>query len=93
MKSNTVIFSALACVLVGSVFLLGQQAQQPSEISALQQQIADLLTRVEKLENLMQAQAVHLPSLPAGGLPEGARVQGEINGMKYYLVPLQEDPQ
>lgn len=37
-------------------------------------------------------QSLHLSPSSAADLPEGSREQGEINGMKYYLVPLQEDP-
>ena len=88
MKSSTLAFLVLAGLLVGSVFLLGQP--RPDGMSFLEQQIRELQDRVEKLEDLVQALQFSTP--PVTGLPEGARVQGEINGMKYYLVPLEKVP-
>ena len=85
MKSKTLAFLIVAALLVGSVFLLGQS--QLDGTSLLEQQIRELQDRVETLEDLVQALRSSTPSV--ANLPDGSRVQGEINGMKYYLVPLE----
>ena len=59
--------------------------------SVLLPQVPELQTGVGWLENLSRALPLPSFSHPAPDLPYDSQVQGEINGMKYYRVPLHQD--
>jgi hypothetical protein len=63
-----------------------------AELKELQRRIAELESRVEALESrrpVITLPAQQFPQLPRRDLPEGT-VEQEINGMKFYIMPLQQ---
>ncbi len=86
MRSNTLALFVLIGVLFGSVFLLAEP--ESDEIEQLKQQIRELQDKVDRLEEALRA--LTFSGTPVDGLPRGSRLQGEINGMKFYLVPVGE---
>lgn len=84
-----------AIVLGAGIFLFSQEKEDKldrvsRQVEALRKEVSFLATQVE----LLKKDLINLRMKGAGvppGVPEGA-YQDEINGVKYYLVPVDQDP-
>ena len=84
-----------AIVLVVGVFLFSQEAETEldrvsRQVEALRKEVSFLANQVELLKKdfaNLRNQGTTVPP----GIPQDA-IQKEINGVKYYIVPVAEDP-
>jgi len=83
-----------AIVLVAGVFLFSQEKETEldrvsKQVEALRKEVSLLANQVELLKKdfaRLRSQEVAVPP----GIPRGA-IPKEINGVKYYFVPVDED--
>ena len=99
MKARIAIALVGCCVFGGILTLAAEDKStpKPSELDILKKQVKDLEARVAVLERLLKAtprepNALILPpSLHGRRVPESWSPR-EFNGMPYYVIPLQHDP-
>ncbi|HUV14008.1 MAG TPA: hypothetical protein VMY18_10200 [Acidobacteriota bacterium] len=91
--NSTKAFGLLICAaLTGALmvsFLVSSAPQQPGEgASPLRDKVTSLEARVADLESRLDGLDMKLQSY-RGRIPPGA-VEREINGMKFYIIPVDE---
>ena len=99
MKARIAIALVGCCVFGGILALAAEEEStpKPSEFYVLRKQVKDLEARVAVLERLLKTtprepNALILPpSLHGRRVPESWS-RREFNGMPYYVIPLQHDP-
>jgi len=94
MKSTKALGLLICATLTGALmisFLVSSASQQPSEgVSQLKAKVTSLEARVADLESRLNGLDTKLQSF-RGQIPPGA-VEREINGMKFYIIPVDEFP-
>jgi hypothetical protein len=99
MKTPIAIVVIVCCVLGGvwAVAASEQQSPKPSELEALKDRVKALEEKVATLENQLRVspRMPRTPGLPQ--LPRGRRVPDgwlprEFNGIPYYVIPIEQDP-
>ena len=94
MKSTKVLGLLICAALTGALmvsFLASSVSQQPSEgVSQFRAKVTSLEARVTDLESRLNGLETKLQSF-RGRIPPGA-VEREINGVKFYIIPVDEIP-
>ncbi len=96
------ILAIFLCVLVASLSWI--QAETDKDEDSLKKQIEELKTQVEMLKKRVKILEKQLQSLDNKGIaipktfPKLQKIpkdwkEFEYNGMKYYILPLQDDPE
>ena len=95
-----VVVVLVGCCVFGGIFALAAEEESTpklSELDVLRKQVKDLEARVAVLEQLLKTtprepNALILPpSLHGRRVPKSWSPR-EFNGMPYYVIPLQHDP-
>lgn len=93
--STGYLLSLGAIITMAGVFLFSQEKETEidrvsRQVEALQKEVSSLASQVQ----LLREEFANLKRKGAGtpaGIPSGAR-EREINGVKYYIVPIGEEP-
>jgi len=99
MKTQIAIVLVGCCVFGGILALAAEDEStpKPSELDVLRKQVKDLEVRVAVLEQSLKvtppnSNALILPPSLHGRLVPENWSPREFNGMRYYMIPLENDP-
>lgn len=90
----------IGCCVLGSVWAMaaGQKADSsPSEIEKLKDRVKTLEDKVAAMEKQLQVsprvpRALPLPQFPRSRQAPDSWLPREFNGIPYYVIPLEQDP-